>query len=231
MARKRTAWLLNRAERTAVAAFGLFICSFGSYMQVQAGIGLSPWNALNQGVQVRFAISYGTAASIISAGVILLDLALKEGVGIGSVLDTVVVGRSVDIFIKMNIFPEPDSLAMQICLLIVGMTVSAVGVDVYMRGQLCCGPRDTLMVALGKRFRRIPIGAVNSIILALVMLLAILLGCVIGIGTVIATFVNGPILQFVFWMTRFDPCGVKHENFLNMVRSYRAINAEGSGLR
>lgn len=225
MSLTKAAWLQREFKKTGCAALGLFICSFGSYLQVQAGIGLSPWNALNQGAAVHFGVTYGTAAAMISALVIVLDLLLREGIGIGSVLDTIIVGRCVDMFTDMKIVSMPDTLPLQIGLLLVGLTFSAVGMDVYMRAGLCCGPRDTLMVALAKRFRKVPIGAVNFVIFAGVMVLAILLGCVIGVGTVIAAFVNGPILQLVFGITNFDPCDVEHENFRQMLLHYMNINA------
>lgn len=220
---KRAAWIQAELRKTGLAAFGLFVCAFGSYLQVQAGIGLSPWNALNQGAAVRFGVTYGTAAAVLSALVLLLDLALGEGVGAGSVLDALVVGRCVDGFTDMGLVVRPETLAGQAALLLAGLSVSAVGVALYMRAGLCCGPRDTLMVALGKRMRRMPIGVVNFLIFLLVFVVSVLLGCTVGVGTVIATLANGPILQLVFRIAGFDPRGISHESFRTMLLQYRAL--------
>jgi len=38
---------------------------------------------------------------------------------------------------------------------------------IYMKSEQCCGPRDTLLVGLGKRMPKVPIGIVE-IILSLV---------------------------------------------------------------
>lgn len=44
-----------------------------------------------------------------------------------------------------------------------------------MGAGLCCGPRDALMVGLGKRVRKIPIGVVNMMIFATVVLVTLVL--------------------------------------------------------
>lgn len=210
--------LLGELKKTVAAALGLMICACGSYLQLQAGIGLSPWNALNQGVASFFGITYGTAAAAISATVLLFDLLLREGIGIGSVLDTILVGRGVDVLARWSIVPTPSALLPQVALLLTGLTISAIGVKVYMQAGLCCGPRDMLMVALAKRLRNVPVGAVNCIIFAAVLAAAIWMGCDIGMGTVIATFANGPILEMVFRLTDFDPRKVEHESIFQTIR-------------
>lgn len=210
--------LLDELKKTGMAALGLMICACGSYLQLQAGIGLSPWNALNQGAAALFGVTYGTAAASISAAVLLLDLLLKEGIGIGSVLDTIVVGQGVDLLVRWRLIPKPSGLPPQAALLLAGLTISAIGVKVYMQAGLCCGPRDTLMVALAKRLKGVPVGAVNCMIFAAVLAAAIWMGCEIGAGTVIATFVNGPILELVFRLTGFDPREVEHESLLQTIQ-------------
>ena len=52
-------FLLNRLGRCAYATVGLLICALGTYIQIQANFGMSPWASLNQGLALNFPISYG----------------------------------------------------------------------------------------------------------------------------------------------------------------------------
>ena len=71
----------NRLMRILVISLTMIFISFGIYLQIKADIGLSPWNALNQGLSRTFPISYGTATILVSAAVLAIDLVLKEKIG------------------------------------------------------------------------------------------------------------------------------------------------------
>ena len=104
--------LLDRLKRTLIAAFGLVVFAFGVYLQLQADIGQAPWNALNQGLSMHLPITYGTACNLVGCCIVLLDIALKEPVGIGMLLDATVIGWATDCFIALRLVPTPASLSM-----------------------------------------------------------------------------------------------------------------------
>ena len=87
-----------------------------------------------------------------------------------------------------------------------------------MRPALGSGPRDSLMVALKRRIRRIPIGIISVMILVTVAFLGWLLGGSIGIGTLISVCLAGPIMQLVFRWVAFDATAVRHQDILTSVR-------------
>ena len=51
---------------------------------------------------------------------------------------------------------------------------------------LGCGPRDTLMVIIGKRFPKAPIGFIKFCMELVVLLIGVLLGAPFGLGTVLS---------------------------------------------
>ena len=63
----------------------------------------------------------------------------------------------------------------------------AVGMWMYMKAQQCCGSRDSLLVGIGKRLSKVPIGVVEILLWSLVLLAGWLLGGPVGIGTLIRT--------------------------------------------
>ena len=66
---------------------------------------------------------------------------------------------------------------------------------VYMKAGQGCGPKDGLLVALGKRLPKIPIGIVEILLWAIVTLFGWLLGGAVGIGNVISTFGAGALMH------------------------------------
>ena len=104
------------------------------------------------------------------------------------------------------------SITISLLMMVIGLFIMGYTQFMYMAAALGCGPRDTLMVGLAKRLKRIPIGAVSIAILSLATLSCWLLGGKVGIGTIICAFGAGPIMQFAFRTVRFDATTIHHQN-------------------
>ena len=104
--------------------------------------------------------------------------------------------------------------------MLLGLVVIAYTQFGYMIASLGCGPRDTLMVGLAKRVKRIPIGAVSIGILSLATFIGWLLGGPVGVGTLICAFGAGPVMQFAFRTVRFDATGIRHQNLQESFRVF-----------
>ncbi|MBR4760962.1 MAG: hypothetical protein IK078_12565, partial [Lachnospiraceae bacterium] len=122
----------------------------------------------------------------------------------------------VQAFNTLNRLPENNSIWLGICIMLTGFVFMALGMWIYMGAQQCCGPRDALLVGLGKRMPRIPIGIVEVILWAVVLVIGFLLGGPVGIGTVISTFGAGIIMQLVYNLIRFEPRKLKHRDVVTV---------------
>ena len=89
----------------------------------------------------------------------------------------------------------------------------------YIGAALGCGPRDALMVALGKRLKKTPIGLVRMLIEGTALLIGWALGAKVGLGTVISVFGMGTILQVTFQILKFDVKDITHEGLGDTWRS------------
>ena len=194
-----------------IAAVSLFVNGFGLYLTIRANIGAAPWDVLNLGVAKTFGILYGTASISVSLTILLIDILMKEPVGIAMFIDAIVVGKAVDFFNWLDPIPPCKSLLTGIPLMIAGLFVLAYTQYTYMIASLGCGPRDTLMVGVAKRVRRIPIGVVSIAILSTATLIGWLLGGPVGIGTLICAFGAGPIMQLAFHTVHFDATTIHHQ--------------------
>ena len=176
------------AAHMLLAALSLFVNGFGIYLTIQANIGAGPWDVLNLGLSRSLGILYGTASIAVSCAILGIDVLLREPIGIAMFIDALVVGKSVDFFNGLRLIPPCRSPLTGIPLMIVGLFIIAYTQYGYMIASLGCGPRDTLLVALAKRLRSIPIGAVSIALLGTATLAGWLLGGPVGVGTLIIAF-------------------------------------------
>ena len=197
---------------------GLFLFSFGVHLTIFANIGLAPWDCLGMGISYHTPFNYGISMTIMALLIVGIDLIMKERIGFGTIIDALLTGNFVQFFNSFNPFPLNNALWSGILLMLAGFVFMALGMAVYMKSEQCCGPRDALLVGLGKRLSRIPIGVVEIILWALVLLIGALLGGPVGIGTLISTFGAGIVMQIVYSLINFEPRDLHHRGVLEIVR-------------
>ena len=197
---------------------GLAIFSLGVHLTIYANIGLAPWDCLGMGIAKHTVLNYGLAMTALSVIIVIIDLLLKERIGFGTIIDALLTGNFVQIYNSVNPLPENHSLWLGIVIMLGGFVLMAVGMWIYMSAAQCCGPRDSLLVGLGKRVPKMPIGAVEILLWAAVLLAGWLLGGPIGIGTLISTLGAGAVMQFVYNMIRFEPRSVRHRDVVEVTR-------------
>lgn len=229
MAKSHQQKSMNNSKRSILissllATFGLFCFSFGVYLEIQANIGVAPWDALNLGMSNTFGMMYGTANIIVSFIVLAIDILLRERIGIGMILDALLVGKFVDLFNWLNLVPKQQNPIMSISLLIVGMVITGFSQYLYMKASLGCGPRDSLLVGLSRQVKKIPIGIISVCIMATVTFIGWLLGGPIGLGTLLCAFLTGPIMQLAFKIVSFDATAVEHQDLITSFKVFSKKN-------
>ena len=216
MNKSRKSILLN----SVLATVGLFCYSFGVYLEIQANIGVAPWDALNLGMVNTFGMMYGTANIIVSFIVLAIDILLRERIGIGMILDAILVGKFVDLLNWLDLIPKQQNPIIGVPLLIVGMFITGFSQYLYMKASLGCGPRDSLLVGLARFMKKLPIGAVSVAIMATVTLAGWLLGGPIGLGTLLCAFLTGPIMQLAFKIVKFNATAVEHQDLITSFKIF-----------
>lgn len=195
-----------------LAAVSLFANGFGIYLTIQANIGAAPWDVLNLGLSKSLGILYGNASIAVSVTILVIDILLREPIGLSMFIDAFVVGKSVDFFNWLHPVPACQSLGSSIPVLLAGLIVIAYTQYGYMVASLGCGPRDSLLVGLAKRLDRLPIGLVGILLQGTATFVGWLLGGPVGIGTILCAACAGPIMQLAFQSVRFDATHIRHQN-------------------
>ena len=214
---------LNRIFRVTI---GQFFYAIGSYLSIQANIGLAPWAAFSMGVTYYLPLSYGDVIIVSGLVILAIDLLLRERIGLGTLLDIFLMGKFVDLFQYLGFVPLIENFFIGVVVLLVGQFSIALGTYFYVGAGMCCGPRDALMVALGKRLKRFPIGLVRGLIEGTALLLGWLMGAKVGLGTVIAVFGISLILDITFRALRFDVTAVVHEDLRQTWRRLRGAQRQ-----
>ena len=199
-------------------AAGLLVFALGVHLTIYANIGLAPWDCLGMGVARNTPLNYGLSMTCMAVIILGIDLLLKERIGFGTIIDALLTGNFVQMFNDLNPFPANESLWAGVGLMLAGFVFMALGMWIYMSAGQCCGPRDALLVGLGKRLPRVPIGIVEILLWAAVLLAGWLLGGPVGVGTLISTFGAGLVMQLVYGIVRFEPRSVAHRDAAAVLR-------------
>ena len=188
----------SRARRTYVIriirlVFGLVLFGLGAASMVIADLGLAPWEVFHQGISDRTGIPIGTVGIITGIFVLLLWIPLRERIGIGTLLNVLVIGVVIDITLYLASY-EGDSIWFRLGLMLFGVLLFGVGSGFYIGAGLGPGPRDGVMTGLARRGLRI--GPVRVAIEASVLVAGWLLGGTVGLGTVVFALTVGPLIAW-----------------------------------
>ena len=169
--------------------FGLALFGLGEGLLIVSAAGASPWSVLAQGIYLNIGFSVGIITILISMGVLILWIPLNQKIGIGTVLNALIVGLMIDICI--NFVPTPENYFYQLFLAVIAVITVGLGGGIYLIANLGPGPRDGLMIGLQKK-TNFPIAAVRAFLEISVMSIGWYLGGTVGVGTLLFAFGIGP---------------------------------------
>ena len=191
---------------------GLLVFSLGVHLTIRADLGLAPWDCFGMGISRQTFLNYGLSMTAMSVIILVIDILMRERIGFGTIIDALLTGNFVQLFNDIDPFPDTANVFIGLLIIVSGLALMAAGQYFYMSSAQGCGPRDALLVGLGKRLSRLPIGAVQIILWGTVLLIGWLLGGPVGIGTIVTTFGSGLVMQIVFTAIRFEPRAVEHRS-------------------
>lgn len=191
------------ARDFAVIQLGFLLFGISINMMVAANLGTSPWLALETAVAQLLPLTLGQAIILTSGFVIALDVALGQPLGWGTLANMLCIGLWVDALQPLTPAPPP-TLWVQIPYLLVSVALLGVATAIYVSVHAGAGPRDSLMLALARRLK-ISVQAARLGIDGTVVVVALLLGGSVGLGTVLIALTSGPAIQAAFKLLRVTP--------------------------
>ena len=162
---------------------------------VQADFGLDPLSLFQAGLGRVLHLSLGTTSQVLMISIIILLFFIdRKRIGIGSILNSVLVGTFIKWFSPM-ICTGGGTAAERLLCLLAGLILMGVGIGTYVAAGLGEAGMDAMMMYLSGKLKK----NVNVTRISIDILLSItgfLLGGKLGGATVVSMVVNGYMIQF-----------------------------------
>lgn len=198
--------LREMAVRVVLLLIGLWIAHLGVTLFLQTNLGSDPFNVFVQGLFRAIpwpewaGMTHGRVHLLVSLLIMVVLLVVDRSyVGIGTVLCMALGGPIIDVY-TLWLAPflnETLPLAVRVPMLAVGCVILAFGMTIVIRSQAGTGPNDLVAVVLSDKLRK-PFGPVRIGVDLTFALVGLVLGGVVGLGTVICAFLVGPAAQLFF---------------------------------
>lgn len=179
---------------------GLIVYALGLVLIMKADFGRTPWDVFSHGVSIVSHITIGMADIAISLALLVFALVKKRGVGLGTVLNTLLIGVFIDLFFAL--LPGNVHIGVKAVYFALGLFFVALGNYIYISTRMSPGVRDILvkyiMDTTGWSLR-----FVKSMVEILAAVCGALLGGQWGPGTVIFACLIGLTTNRVFSLFHF----------------------------
>ena len=179
-----------------VIQVGFLLFGLAIDVMVQASLGLDPWDVLQMALTYHLPITLGESNIGVAFIMILVDVALKEPLGWGTVANMIFIGVWVDI-LRPYVPLVPGSFLVQLGYLLLGVLIMGFATAIYIGVNAGAGPRDTLMLALS-RLGKTSVRIARTIIEVTVVVVGYMLGGPAWLGTLVSAIAIGPAVQLGF---------------------------------
>lgn len=163
---------------------------------VQASLGLDSWDVLQMALTYHLPITLGQSSIAVALLIVLVDIALKQPLGWGTLANMLFIGIWVD-FMTPYIPSVPPIFLLQVAYLLLGMLIMGFATAIYIGVDAGAGPRDSLMLAIS-RLGKVSVRIARTCIEVTVVIVGWILGGPVWIGTLITAVAIGPAVQLAF---------------------------------
>lgn len=169
-----------KSRRIGQLVIGLIFFGVAISLSIEADLGTNPWSVFHVGAGNLLGLSVGTMVAVTGLILVLGFAPLREPLGIGTVLNIVVIGISVDA--TSYLLPDLASMPVRLAALGVAPILLGFASGLYIGAGLGPGPRDGLMTALERR--GLPIWLARTAVEVTALTVGWLLGGPVGLGTI-----------------------------------------------
>ncbi|MBH8607805.1 YitT family protein [Thermoactinomyces sp. CICC 10521] len=177
---------------------GLVIKSFGISLMIRSHLGTGSWDGFYVGMSNRFGLTVGSWLIVIGIFLILLNSFLTSSKpDFFSLITVFILGFCIDFWLGLlnHWGVNPDNPVQQVLVFWAGLLFTTFGMSTYVQARFALTPVDQFMYALHQRFGfSLMVSKTIGEVIALAF--AIVLEGPVGLGTVIFTFLCGPLIQF-----------------------------------
>ncbi|MBQ8188590.1 MAG: hypothetical protein IJZ44_02315 [Lachnospiraceae bacterium] len=193
-----------------VLFIGLTIAHLGVSMFLVSAMGTDTFTVFIQGLALtcqKFTgtgfPTVGTVHVIILCMIMVIMLFTTKGyIKPGTVICAFCGGPIIDFFnwIILPFVNENSHIAIRALVMVLGCVVLSIGMSVVINSEAGTGPNDLIAIVISDKLPKIQFRFVRIGCDVFFIIIGFLLGGVVGIGTVVAAFLTGPLVQF--WLPK-----------------------------
>lgn len=190
----RRQWLL----RLCFLTIGLVIAHLGVTLFLISSLGTDTFTVFASGISHTTGISVGLCHSGIQCILILLMLLFTKGyIKTGSFICCLLGGPIIDIFnwLLGRFVTAASPMVLRLAVMIAGCVILSIGMALVIASDAGTGPNDLVAVILTDKLQRFQFRTVRICCDLFFIAAGWLLGGTVGIGTVAAAFLVGPVVQ------------------------------------
>lgn len=177
---------------------GLYIMGLGIALNAISNFGAGPWDAVNIGVSYHINLSVGTCMNIVAlVNLIIGGILNKEFPKITPLITSLVLGVFIDLGFVIFRNISASTPTMEFILFLISLPIISLGISIYLVSELPNTPLDYFMLSIKSKFNlSLMTGKIVSETSGLII--ALLLGGPVGLGSFIIIFTVGPMMQFLY---------------------------------
>lgn len=187
----------NRNKRILMAFIGVCLSGFSVGLFKMSMFGTDPFQCFANGIWIASGISFGNLYIIINLimllGIFLVD---RHYIGLATFINIFGVGYIVEFTTSfLNGFLSDASLMVRIVLLIIGIVIICFASSLYYTADLGVSTYDAIALILAdKKVAKFQYCRIAADLIC--VLIGVLLGAVVGVGTLVTAFFMGPLIEF-----------------------------------
>ena len=189
-------------KRILVCILGNVLLGVSVAVTKQAAFGNDPFNGMNLAVSAVVGIPYVYYTWIFNLVMFALEFIFgRKYIFIGTFLNWFMVAGVASVVmtpVETVCAGLTDSFPERLILLTVGLLISSSGLAIYQRADLGISPFDVVPFMICDRFPKLKFMWPRLALDGTAVLLILLCGGIVGIGTAAAAFLTGPLVQLYY---------------------------------
>ena len=195
--------LIQWAKALFILLLGLTVAHLGVTLFLLSELGSDPFTVMIQGIARTVGLSIGTVHVIaLCLLMVLMFFGTKGYVKPGTVVCALLGGPIIDLFSWLlgRWITLESHLAVRGVSMVLGCVILAAGMSLVVNSRAGTGPNDLVAIILSDKLHRFQFRWVRMACDLCFLAVGFLLGGTVGVGTVVAALLIGPVVQF--WLPR-----------------------------
>jgi uncharacterized membrane protein YczE len=168
------------------------VVGLGVALLLRSGLGAAPWDVFHGGLAGTVGLDIGVATTLTSLAAVALAYRLGTKPGIATAINALALGPCIDA--ALAILPAAPGPWIGLAYLAAGIALLGAGTGLFLAARLGAAPRDSVVLALTRRYAWTTRRA-RTIVELVALALGIALGGNLGWGTWIYALAIGPAVH------------------------------------